>query len=251
MSRPVDDLRQLQTAIDHLAEAQDTLENLPPAMRDLHQRYSERKAEIDGIRERIESANLERRSAEAESSDWQTKLARLQSQIAAVKTQREYGAILSEIDQATEHKEEAEATALEAMEQIETAEGELTELEEDFAELASEYEQAEAEWQQDKPGVEERAAQLRDRVATLRAEVPRPVLARYERVLDHTAGRAMSAVVPVDRGKGSSLWACSHCSYRVRPQAVVEIRSQGKVLQCEGCRRFLYVDETAAEEDAS
>lgn len=249
MSRLVDALTDLQAAIDELAEAEDTLENLPPAMRELHQRHAERKAEIDAVRERIETSNLERRRAEGESNDWQTKLTRLQEQIGSVKTQREYGAILSEIDQATEHRDAAEAAALEAMEQVETAESELTELEEGFADLAAEYEQAEAQWQRDRPGVNERAERLRERVESLRSQLPNPVLARYDRILAHTSGQAMSAVTPVDRGKGASLWACSNCSYRVRPQAVVEIRNQGKILQCEGCRRFLYLDEQAGEEE--
>lgn len=251
MSRLVDSLTELQSVLDQLAEAEDTLENLPPAMRELHQRHAERKAEIDAVRERIEAGGQQRRRAEGESNDWQTKLTRLQEQIGSVKTQREYGAILSEIDQATEHRDAAEAAALEAMEQVEAAESELAELEEGFAELAAEYEQAEAQWQRDKPGVEERAARLRERVESLRSQLPSPVLARYDRALEHTGGQALSAVTPVDRGKGASLWACSNCSYRVRPQALVEIRSQGKILQCEGCRRFLYVGEQAGEEDAS
>ncbi len=251
MTRLVDSMSQLQQALDQLAAAEDTLENLPPEMRELHQRHSEGKSTIDEVRQRIEAANLANRQAEAESSDWQAKLAHFQEQIGAVKTQREYGAILSEIDQATEHKDAAESTALVALEEIESAEKELEELQTAFAALDEEYQQAEAQWQQDRSGVEARRDQLTQEVAELRSQLPPPVLTRFQRILEHTDGHAMSPVVPINRGTAASLWACSNCSYRVRPQVVVEIRSHGKVAQCEGCRRFLYVDESSLVQEAS
>ena len=250
-TRLVDSMSQLQQALDQLAAAEDTLENLPPEMRELHQRHSEGKAAIDDVRQRIEAATLANRQAEAESSDWQVKLDHFQQQISAVKTQREYGAILSEIDQANEHKDAAESTALAALEEIEAAETELDELEQAFADLDGEYKAAEAQWQQDRPGVESRRDQLVGEVAELREQLPPPVLTRFQRILDHTDGHAMSPVVPINRGTGASLWACSNCSYRVRPQVVVEIRTHGKIAQCEGCKRFLYVDESSLAQEAS
>lgn len=244
MTRVVDALVALQTALDTRAEAADKLENLPRPMRELHQRHSKRRAQIDEQQQRIDDAGQQRRKAEAEAEEWQQKLDRLQQQIREVRTQREYGAILSEIDQATEQKNAVESVALEAMEQAETAGQELETLNADFEDLDREYQQALEQWQKDKPGVESLRDEMTQRVEELRAQLPAGVGARFERVLEHAGGQAMSAVVPVDRGKGASLWACSNCSYRVRPQAVVEIRSHGKVVQCEGCRRFLYLEET-------
>ncbi len=250
MNHLVDAVVALQTAVDELAQVEDTLENLPSSMREVHQRYSESKAVIDEIKARIEAANLERRQAEIDATDSQAKLEQLQAQIREVKTQREYGAILAETDLATESKNSAEETALASLEIIEGAESELTPLIESFKEVADEYREHEKSWKAEKPTIEARKVELTGMLEVLREELPNQTRLRFERTLQHTQGHAMSSVVEVDRTRGADMWACSNCSYRIRPQAVVEIRTQGKLLQCDGCRRFLYIAEVPVVEDA-
>ncbi len=37
-------------------------------------------------------------------------------------------------------------------------------------------------------------------------------------------------------------WSCGACNYRVRPQVVVEIRTQGSLIECDSCKRILFVE---------
>jgi len=246
----VDSVVALQEAVDELAQVNDTLENLPPSMREVYQRYSASKSAIDEIQARIDTANLERRQAEVDAVEWQAKFEQLQAQIREVKTQREYGAILSETDLANDNKSSAEATALASLEIIEGADAELGPLKEAFAEVQDEYSQHEVSWKKEKPDLAARKEELTSLIEQLRDDLPGQIRTRFERTLAHTDGNAMSAVVAVDRTRGADMWACSNCSYRVRPQAVVEIRNQGKLLQCDGCRRFLFIEETPVAEES-
>ena len=40
-------------------------------------------------------------------------------------------------------------------------------------------------------------------------------------------------------------WHCSACNYRVRPQVVVEIRNSDNLVQCDSCKRILFLVEEA------
>jgi predicted nucleic acid-binding Zn-ribbon protein len=83
-------------------------------------------------------------------------------------------------------------------------------------------------------------------VATLRSELPRGVVAQYERLVERYSGEALARVRSVERPGGSLIWHCSGCNYRVRSQVAHEIRSRGALVQCDGCRRFLVADENGA-----
>jgi predicted nucleic acid-binding Zn-ribbon protein len=43
--------------------------------------------------------------------------------------------------------------------------------------------------------------------------------------------------------RGPVVWHCSVCNYRVRPQMIVEIKTNGALVQCERCHRFLRVED--------
>ena len=47
-------------------------------------------------------------------------------------------------------------------------------------------------------------------------------------------------------GRAHTFYHCGACNFRVRPQAVVEIRNQGALVLCDSCKRILYFDEAEA-----
>jgi len=248
MSGRLESIVALQKTLDELGEAKSRLENIPDWMQELHEEHSTRKAEIDAVVETKETAARERRTAEAELEDAQAKLKHYQEQISQVSTQREYGALLKEIDTVKSQSNDYEQQALEALEKHETAESQLKELEESFRELDERYHAELAKWDAEKPGVAERAGELETRAAELRAEVPQGLLRLFDRLFDRYSGAALAQVRKAEaaHAKGA-VDHCSACNYRVRPQSVVQIREQGALVQCDNCKRILYFEEEAAE----
>jgi predicted nucleic acid-binding Zn-ribbon protein len=56
----------------------------------------------------------------------------------------------------------------------------------------------------------------------------------------------VAPVRPIDRpGRGQREWHCSACNYRVRPQVVVEVRDGSSLIQCDSCKRILFLEEQA------
>ncbi len=246
MERPLDSVIDLQQALDKLAEAKERLHGIPEWMRELHEEHSSRKAEIDLLAASVEEAASERRLAEGEAQSAHEKLRGYQEQIGSVRNQREYGALLQEIDTTKGIIKTLEERALAALERQEGAQASLEELREAFRELDGRYKAELEKWETEKPGVAEQVEALQGRIAVLRERIPPRSLSLFERVLERHGGQALAQVLKVERvGRGQEIWSCEACHYRVRPQAVIEITNTGSIVFCDSCKRILYIADPA------
>jgi predicted nucleic acid-binding Zn-ribbon protein len=242
MASYLEDIVKLQAALTDLAIAQAQLSGIPEWMQDLHAQHSGRLAEISALEEAVEAARRERRSAEAAIAEAQERLKRYQQQINQVSTQREYGALLQEIDTTKAQIGGAEDLGLAAIERREQAEASLAASREAFAELDERYRQELARWEEEKPGIAAHIESLEGSIAVLRERLPRGVLANFERIRERHQGSGLAPIQEVDRGgRGPRAWHCGVCNYSVRPQVVVEVRTTGAMMQCDGCKRILYL----------
>jgi len=234
----------LQEALDALQTAERQLAGVPDWMEALHQEHTARMAEIAAVGEAAEEATHNRRKAEAAIQDATEKLKHYQQQISLVRTQREYSALLQEIDTVKGSIKGLEEQALAGMEGYEEAQKRLASERAAFGELDTRYQEALQRWQSERPAVEQQAETLRAEVKQLRAELPRGLLTTFERVYDRSRHDAVAPLRKSSTG-GGQIWHCGACNYRVRLQVVGEIRAKGSLVQCDGCRRFLYVPEEA------
>lgn len=247
MSQYLETIVELQDALNQLREAEARLNSIPDWMRELHDEHSSTKAEIDAIQETVETAARERRAAEAAASDAQEKLKKYQQQINRVSTQREYGALLQEIDTVKTQISGSEEQALSSLDSHEKAQKELADRTASFQDLDQRYAAELARWESEKPGMAQQVAELKARIAGLRAKLPRPALSQFDRILERHPGGALAGIRLIERpGKGQKEWACTSCNYRVRPQSVVEIRNGTSLVQCDSCKRILYVEAEPA-----
>jgi uncharacterized protein len=246
MSRYLDTIVELQEVMKRLDQAEARLNGIPDWMRELHGQYATRKAEIAELADKSEAAATERRTAERQIAEEQERLKHYQQQIALVRTQREYAALLQEIDTAKSQTRAFEDQAYQAMERFEQAQQQHAAAQQAFVELDERYAIEQAKWEAEKPAVAAEAERERERVLALRAALPPAVVARFQRLHERFRGQALAAIRRLDRaGRVPEIWACGVCNYRVRPQVVVEIRNQGSLLECDACKRIFYLAEGA------
>lgn len=244
MGTHLDEIVKLQGVLDELLQAREQIAGIPDWMRELHEEHSGRRQEIEGLEATVEAARQERRAAEAAIEDAQARLKRYQQQINQVSTQREYGALLQEIDTTKAQISEGEETGLGAMERREAAEEELALVRQAFEELDQRYARELEKWEAEKPRIAERIERLEGSVEVLRERIPRGLLSQYERIRERHEGAGLAPIQEVDRGgRGPRFWHCGACHYSVRPQVVVEIRNRGSLVQCDSCKRILYLAE--------
>lgn len=236
----------LHSTLVELEECRRKLAGVPEWMAELHDEYSARRAEIEAEEEAVATADKARREAEAEVKDAQDKLAKYQGQISQITTQREYGALLKEIDTVKDRIKNAEEAALQALQANEDASQKAESLRGEFSDLEGRYKTELNKWEVEKPSVATRQKQLQAEAGEQREKVPPGLLSLYQRLFDATGGEAIAEVLRIEVGRGQVMWHCKACHYNVRPQLLVEIKGGG-IQQCESCKRILYWNDAVED----
>lgn len=246
MANKLSSVTKLQQALTEAADLRALLSGIPDWMQELHAEHSTRKSEIDVLAEELEAAATDRRTAETTVADCQEKLKTYQDQISKVRNQREYGALLQEIDTVKGQIQEAEEAGILALEKHEVLEKQLDETNAAFADLDQRYADSLKKWETEKPEIARQADEVEKLIVELEQDLDPRILAHFKRVFEHHSGNAMAEVQEVQQTgrKGALIWHCGACNYRVRPQAVVEITNQGNLVLCDSCKRILYIAES-------
>ncbi len=239
----LDAIVSLHSTLIELDVANQRLNSIPEWMRELHEEHSAEKAEIEAVEAEGSAAEQERREQEAALNDAEEKQKRYQEQLGQVSTQREYGALLKEIDATKSQIADSERVAIEAAERKDQAEAKLAELRDAFRDLDTRYHAELEKWESEKPAVADTVKQLEAHVEELRSEIPRGMLVLFDRLHERSAGAALARVRKMKVARGNAMWHCEACSYNVRPQVLVEIRDRGSLSQCDSCKRILYWED--------
>src|SRR5262249_12980243 len=154
-----------------------------------------------------------------------------------VKNNTEYSAVLSEIEAIKQEKARGEEEILGLMELQER-------LAVEGGEAEARRKAREEEAREDEGGVRKTLAAVEAELAGLRAdrdsrarELPRPLLADYEKILKARSGIAVASV--------NSSAVCGGCRMSIRPQAIQELKAAQAPMLCENCGRYLYWQESA------
>jgi predicted nucleic acid-binding Zn-ribbon protein len=171
-----------------------------------------------------------RRAIEKDLATVQGRLTKFKDQLMDVKTNKEYTAMLKEIEAAQNEVRRFEDLILERML--------------DHDELAAAEKAAEARLASDKAVIAAERKQIEEETVRLEREVEETTSARARLVVELSP--AVLWIYETVREKRGTAVAeiksgyCSACHVRMRPQAANELRRNEIIFQCESCRRILY-----------
>ncbi len=188
-------------------------------------------AAVDRTKDRLGEALKSRREGEAELQDLEQKIDKYNDQSRDVKTNEQYRAIMSEIENAKALKGQVEEKILLLMEEADELERKIRDAEEEFAVRRKEFDtgrEALAEEQTRLAGQRDSLTRERE---TLSREIPSDAMDAYERV----AGLRGQIVMAQARDQ-----RCTVCHVRIRPQVYSELRRNDRIISCESCSRILY-----------
>lgn len=221
-------LQQLETTADN---ARRKISDHPQRIQALEERLQTAREVLAGAKTRLTEAQNTRRTEEKEVATVQARLAKYKDQLLELKTNREYQAMLHEIETAQTDIRWREDRILETMMEAD--------------ELGAKVKKAEA----DLKGVEkevgaERQA-LEKEVAALQVELNRTAAAREQLASQIDPGVLAIFEVTAKSRKGVAVaearnGLCNICHVRLRPQMFNEVRKNESIIQCDSCRRILY-----------
>ena len=238
MQQQLEMLLKLQVIDYDLGELERSKEYLPDMMENLKKEMAEAKLKFDVCEQDLEEATLKQKSLELEIKTKEEELQKYQQQMMSIKTNKEYDALVAEIDNIKAVVSNAETELIEKIDLIAS-------LTENIDEYKTKLEQITDNNAKQLAVLQHKIDSIGDKVSTKVSErdlvtgnVPRPILSIYNRV---RKGKGGSVVVAVKKR------ACGACYKALTPKKVQEIRKADKILTCDNCGRMLFwnSDESA------
>jgi predicted nucleic acid-binding Zn-ribbon protein len=221
-------LQHLETTAD---EARRKLAEHPARIQALDARLQAARDVLAGMKARLAAASDKRRAEEKDVASVQTRLAKYKDQLLEVKTNREYTAMLHEIET--------------AQNDIRTREDRILEIMLESDDLNAGIKKSEAELKVADKEIATARALLDAEMGSLRVEIDRTTAEREKlvasidrHILDifEITAKSRKGVAVAEAKDG----LCSICHVRLRPQVFNEVRKNESIIQCDSCRRILY-----------
>jgi uncharacterized protein len=232
MNSDLEKLIRLHHAESQLRHLDSELAEIPEQRRVLEERVSGERSRLDAARAALEDSRKARRQLESEVQDLEAKRSRYKTQLMEVKTNKEYTAMLHEIESVEREIRSREDRIIEEMERAEALDGDVASEEGAFRDVehAARGERATLDARENQLGRErQKAGEERDAVAS---SIPEQPLLLYQRV----AKLRGTAVAEARDGM------CQTCHVKVRPQLWVDLRRNEQLFQCPSCNRILYYE---------
>jgi len=232
-------LRIQQLAID-IRQAEEILETAPGRLEEIENHFRERNAEYVAVKERHEALDRDQRERNTELESLEEKRKKLMEDLMQVKNQREYAAMLKEIDSVKAQVADHEEAILTDMEEIEKLKGDLATHEEHIKKEREDVERQRAEVDRE---VEQARVAIETKTgerATVESELPTGLVAAVSRVEGSRQG------IFLTRAENGT---CQSCFVRIRPQVFQEIRQATAVHTCDSCHRYLYFEPALQTDD--
>jgi predicted nucleic acid-binding Zn-ribbon protein len=203
----------------------------PKEVKKLDENQNIERERIQKDREKIELLEKERRRKEGHLNMEQEKIKRADGRMFDVKTNKEYQALLSEIEGIKEANSREEEEILQVMDEIDELKKDLSKREK---EMAITVERIEAE----KRKIQERMAQgdavwkqQMERREVLSKQIESKLIKLYNTLKEKRQG---VGVVSVKQE------TCQGCFVHVPPQMFIEVQKTNSLIRCPNCNRILY-----------
>jgi hypothetical protein len=230
----VEQLRELvrfQTLQDKKAELMRSRDELPRRIAEIEHEYAFAESEFAAKKAELDHYTKMNRTLEKEVAELEVKIGKSRQRMNEVKTNKEYAAILKEIDDIKAEVRGKEDRILESMEHVEGLGREVRRLDKEMAERKRRTEEEKARLIEESERVAGKLEQLEAVQQKVRARLDAEILRRCSFLIEKKGG---IAVARVENG------VCQICHLNIPPQKFIELQRDETIHQCPHCHRFVY-----------
>jgi predicted nucleic acid-binding Zn-ribbon protein len=232
MNPDLEKLVRLHHAEAELKRVESGLAEIPHLRKEIDDRLARDRSRLDAAKAALEVSQKARKQNEASVQDLETKRSKYKGQLMEVKTNKEYTAVLHEIEGVERDIRAREDVILEEMEKAEALAQEVKREEADFKGVEADAKKEKAELDARAAKLEAEAQRGRGERDAVAASVPEDPLALYARVAKQRGFAVAEARDDM----------CQACHVRMRVQIWVEVKKNEQLFQCESCSRILYFE---------
>ncbi|MFA5115462.1 MAG: C4-type zinc ribbon domain-containing protein [Candidatus Omnitrophota bacterium] len=230
-------LIKLQEIDSQIYALNDEKDALPKTVESLRLSFEAKKEHFAELEKSLLDLQKQKKDKELELASKEDGAKKLQTQLYQLKTNKEYQAMLQQIQDAKADASVIEDRILEVFDQMDK-------IKVDAEEEKKRLGQEEQVFNQQQKKIEDRVKEIGARLSQLDAQrkqlaplIESKILAQYERILANRDGLAIVTV------KNDS---CQGCNMYVPPQVINLIKMYERIITCEICNRILYIEDEAA-----
>jgi hypothetical protein len=227
-------LTQLQRLDSEIKQITLFLENIPGLIAETDKKIERSSQVAASAQGKMTHSQKKRRELEAEVKDIKDHIAKYKRQLNEVKTNKEYTALLKEIEESQSKVDRLEEEVIAEMLLADDIQKEIKEANQKFAKAKEKFSREKEAILQKKKETEEKAEKLNQDKQALLPQIPPEQVSLYLNIYRKKGGVALSPV------KGDF---CAMCHMRIRPQVLNELRDTRKLILCENCGRILFWQE--------
>jgi predicted nucleic acid-binding Zn-ribbon protein len=222
------ELQKIDLELKSIKEGRD---RYPKEMKKLEEKQKIERERIQKEKEKVESLEKTRRQREGQLNLEQEKIKRAEGKMSEVKTNKEYQALLSEIDAIKEANSRMEEEILQVLDEIDEIKKDLLKREKEVGVILERIE-VERKKLQEKIAHDEKAwNEQMERREVLSKQIESKLFKLYNTLKEKRQG------VGVVSAKNET---CQGCFVNVPPQMFIEVQKNNILIRCPNCNRILY-----------
>lgn len=231
MSPDLQRLIELQKLESAIAKAKEQIAAYPARLQSAEARLNDARQTLETARQKLKDSQDARRALEKDAAVFQGRLSKFKDQQGAVKTNKEYQALGHEIETAQKELSAVEEKEIEKMVEADGLAADVKQAEAGFAARQKEIAAEKKALAQELADTEASLTRAQEARATLVTQLPANLIALFEQVAKSRKGIAVSVAAD---------GLCSACHVRLRPHVYQHVRANDSIIQCDSCQRILY-----------
>ncbi len=224
-------LQQIDTKILDIRRA---IEDLPGKIRETEAPLQQILEVFGSVKQRYSACEKKKREKELELEDIDQKISKLKSRTVEIKTNKEYQALLKEIESVEQVRSSIEDNILLVMDDIDIFGKRLKDEELNLNKNREEIETLKKHIENEKAVMEKELSSLQEMRSTITVSLEGEIYDQYIALID--IGRGHAVIEVKDE-------ICQGCNMNIPPQLFVEIKKNEEIYNCPHCRRILFFKE--------
>jgi len=206
----------------------------PKIIASLQNEFDQKKQILKEYEERSKSLLLKRKDKEGELTSKEEGIKKLQSKLYLLKTNKEYSAMLTEINGVKMDNSLLEEEIIKILEEQDDLKKDLEKQQSIIKEEDKKFDEQKQKINNRIKEIEVQTKDMESKRSNAIKEIDAKILSRYERIIK---GKESLAIVKVEND------SCQGCFMNVPPQVINEIKMNDKLIFCEMCARILYIPD--------
>ena len=234
----LDGLIRLQAVESDLRRTDGELAQIPGRLAALEAQLTAERGRLDSLKSSLDTSQKTRKREEGTLQDLEAKRSKYKGQLMEVKTNKEYTAMLHEIEGVEREIRSREDLILAEMESAETLAADLKKEEEVYRREEARHKQEAAALEAERRDLTAR----RERLAGEREQVAGTLSSDVRELFQRVARLRGTAVAAAREGR------CQECHLLLRLQMFSDLKRNDAITQCPQCNRILYYEPPAPVE---